>query len=369
MIVMVEYAFEFLILLLVVLAAYLVYERFVGRTRKSDSSGYVEALRELLDGRQESAFTKLRQVVSEDASNLDAYLRLGRILRENSQPERALEVHKDLTLRPDLTRSDRAAILREIASDCLAMDDVKTAEAALREQIHLDPSDYWAHTKLLKLQEAAQQWEAAYDTAVAILKLEANKSKRPLARYKFETGRQLFRKREHHKARVLFKEAIGLDPLFVPAYLAIGDSYCEEKRLEDAVTFWSKLITAVPDQGHHVIDRLKKTFFELGRFGDIQSVCETILEHSPKNLEARRALAEFYEKKGDLGYAIELWEEMLDDYPDDSDLALELIRVHLEKGDHKRISQLIKGLEHRRDERSAQLRQRAAESVSAGAES
>lgn len=361
---MLEYTFEFLLLLLIVITAYLMYERFVRKSHKPKSSVYVDALQDLLDGKQESAFTKLRQVVTEDAGNLDAYLRLGRILRENNQAKRAFQVHKDLTLRPGLTRDDRVAILREIAADCLAMDDVKMAEAALREQIQLNPKDYWANTRLLALQEKAQNWDDAYDTAVEILKLEANKSKKPLARFKFMAGDRLFRKREYHKARVLQKEAIGLDPSYVPAYLAIGDSYYEEKRYEDAVTFWNKLISSVPDQGHRVINRLKKTLFELGRFGDIQSICETILEHSPKNLEARRALAEFYEKKGDVDLAVELLEQTLEDIPDDSAVTLELIRIYLEQDDHKRINKLLKSLERRRDERSGNSPDGTTESVS-----
>ena len=113
---MAEYVFEFLLLLLLVLAAYLVYERIISGGKKPESTIYLDALRDLLDGRQEAAFTKLRQVVAEDANNLDAYLRLGRILRENNQPQRALQVHKDLTLRSGLSKPERGAILREIAS-------------------------------------------------------------------------------------------------------------------------------------------------------------------------------------------------------------------------------------------------------------
>jgi len=350
---MVQYGFQFLLLLLFVLAVYLIYERLVNRTKKPESMTYVEALRDLLDGRQESAFTKLRQVVAEDSGNLDAYLRLGRILRDNNQPQRALQVHKDLTLRSGLSRQQRVAILREIASDCLALNDLKTAEAALREQIELDSQDHWAHTRLLALQEKAQQWDAAYDTAVTILKLEGNKSKKPLARFKLQLGEQLYRQREYHKARIAYKEAIGLDPGHVAAYLAIGDSYSEEKRFEDAVTFWNKLITSVPDQGHRVINRLKRTLYELGRFGEIRSTCELILEHSPTNLEAQRALAEFYEKKGDMDLALERREKILEDHPDDATVILDLVRVYLERGDHTRIGALIREFEKKR-ERHAQ---------------
>ncbi|MEW5796398.1 MAG: tetratricopeptide repeat protein [Candidatus Zixiibacteriota bacterium] len=364
---MVEYMLEFLLLLLIVLAVYLVYERFSGRTKEPEPSLYLEALRDLLDGRQEAAFSKLRQVVAEDGSNLDAYLRLGRILRENNQPERAYQVHKDLTLRPGLSRPERSAILREIAADCLALNDLNTAETALKEQVELNPEDHWAHSRLLSLQEKAQQWDAAYDTAVTILKLEGDKSKKPLARYKFQLGEMLYRQREYHKARIAYKEAIGLDPAHVSAYLAIGDSYYEEKRLEDAVTFWNKLTTAVPDQGHLAIDRLKRTLYELGRFGEVPLICEQILEHSPKNLEARRALAEFYENKGDVDLAIEMWERILDDNPDDGAAVLDLIRVHLERRDYSRISSLIRNLEKRREQLSRRMSTGASESVAHGA--
>ncbi|MBU0982449.1 MAG: tetratricopeptide repeat protein [candidate division Zixibacteria bacterium] len=361
---MTEYILVFLLLLVVATGFYLVYERLTGKKKDSPHSSYVEALRDLLDGRQESAFTKLRQVVAEDSQNLDAYLRLGQILRENSQAERAIQVHKDLTLRQGLPREDKVAILHQLSLDYLALNDVKMAESALRELIGLAGDDHWAHTRLLKLLEKSQRWEDAYDTAVRILQLEANKSKKPLARFKYQAGLQLYRKREYHKARIVFKEAIGLDPTYVDAYLAIGDSYADEGRHEDAVTFWNKLISAVPEQGHRVIDRLQKTLFDLGRFGDIQGICESILEHAPRNIEARRALAEFYAKKGDLDQAVEIIESIFDDYPVDQDAALKLIRLYLERGEQDRIRGLLRNIEQRREKQRELPADRASSAVS-----
>ncbi|RKX27575.1 MAG: hypothetical protein DRP45_00635 [Candidatus Zixiibacteriota bacterium] len=347
---MTEYLLIFAALFVLAFGFYLGYERFLVKGRKAESSLYVDALRDLLDGKQEAAFSKLRQVVAADSGNLDAYLRLGQILRDNNQAARALQVHKDLTLRPGLTRSDRVAILHQIAADSLAAGDMKMSGEALGELISLAPGDYWAQTRLMELQKKNQKWDEVFETAAQLLKLEGNKSKKTLAQYKFQAGEQMYRKREYHKARVLYKEAISLDPAFVSAYLAIGDSYCEEDRHEDAVTFWNKLIAAVPEKGHRVIDRLKKTLFDLGRFGDIQNICESILEHDPRNLKARCALAEFYEKKGDVDRAVELWEQAMDDHSRDSQAALDLIRVHLDKGNTDKIRRLLKVLEQRRNE-------------------
>ncbi|MDZ4722428.1 MAG: tetratricopeptide repeat protein [candidate division Zixibacteria bacterium] len=336
-----------LVLLLGAICFYLAYDRMKANSVNSDSSQYVDSLKDLLDGREEAAFSKLRQVVAEDTNNLDAYLRLGAILRSNKQPERALQIHKDLTLRTTLSRNEKISILRQLAADYTALGEPSTAEKALRELISLDSRDRWAHASLLKLHEQSGNWDGAYETATHILKLESNKSKKPLARLKYLAGEDLFKKREYHKARVALKEAISLDPAYVAAYLAIGDSYYEEKRFEDAVNIWNKLITTFPEQGDKVIERLKKTLFELGRYGEIVDICQTILVHAPKNGEARRTLARLSEKKGDLTSAIEILEQIVEDTPDDQIALFELGRLYIEKGEKKKLDTLVRSLKRK----------------------
>ena len=350
---MIEAFLLILVFLFGSLAFYLMYERHYRKAQQAEPSLYLDALRNLLDGKHEAAFTKLRQVIAEDTANIDAYLRLGQILREHNRADRALQVHKDLTLRFGLTKADKGAILQQLASDYLALEEPSTAEAALKELISLDPQNHWAYTNRLKLQEKAGQWEEAYETAEHLLKLESNKSRKPLARYKLQQGEQLHKAREYHKARVLYKEAIGLDPTSVAAYIAVGDSYYEEERFEDAVNFWLKLVEAVPAHAHLVIERLKDGLFILGRFGDIVEICNSILERYPKNIEARRALAEFYTKKGDLESAQEMLEHILEEQPDDTAALLDLVRTLIEQGNTRRLNELRRALEHRKEKRKA----------------
>ncbi len=346
-----EYIVIFFVLLAGSVAFYLVYERYFYKSGKPDSSLYVQALQELLDGKAEQAFGNLRQVVADDSSNVDAYLRLGQILRNHGKPDQALQVHKDLTLRNGLAREQKAAILRQLVADYMGLEESDTAQAALRELIILEPQSRWAHARLLEVQKAAKNWEEAYDTAARILKMETGKSKKPLAAFKYNMGRELHKKREYRKARILFKEALGLDPGFVSAYLSLGDSYYEEGRREDAVNFWNKLIAAVPEEGYRAIERLKRTLFDLGRFGDIVEICESILKHKPRDLVARLTLAEFHEKKGDLDLAAELLIQVVEDEPDNLEAVLHLIRIYLEKGDNRRVEELLRDLERRREKR------------------
>jgi tetratricopeptide (TPR) repeat protein len=105
----------------------------------------------------------------------------------------------------------------------------------------------------------------------------------------------------------------------------------------------------VPNQWNLVIDRLKKELFNLGRFEEIIKICENILEHDPKNIGARLTLAELNEKKGDLKATADILQGIIDDYPDDLLSLLELTRICLEKGDRKRVDELLRTLEHKRE--------------------
>ena len=115
-------------------------------------------------------------------------------------------------MRGDLKRSDKVRILEQLAADYIDLDEVTTAEDALRELIAYESDHHWGYSALMKLQQRQGKWDDAFDTAVKLLKLESNKSKKPLGRIKFLKGQDLFKKREYHKARVVFREAVGFDP-------------------------------------------------------------------------------------------------------------------------------------------------------------
>jgi lipopolysaccharide biosynthesis regulator YciM len=342
---MAEYLLAFILMLCGSAVVYLLYDRYVRPPQKTDSTLYVEALRDLLDGRQEAAFSKLRQVVAEDTTNIDAYLRIGQILRDNNKPERALQIHKDLTLRGRLSAQEKSAILRQLALDYGALKNVDLAEAALTELRSLDANEQGALRTLLKIQQDAGKWEEAFETASAILKAEGNKSRKPLAWFKYQMGQELNKKKEFHKARVQYKEALGYDSGFVAAYIAIGDAYAEERRFEDAVTFWTKLIDNVPTEGHQVIDRLKSALFDLGRFGELVELCEKIIQSDPRNVEARMTLADIYAKKGDLMGATDVYAQVVEDQPANIRAITGLVRLYLERGDRKKLETLFRDLE------------------------
>lgn len=339
----------FLLAVIALILVYLFYDRYKKEKRGKDPTVYIEGLRAMLDGQEELAFSKFRAVVSEDSENVDAYIRIGDILRKYGKVDKSLLVHKDLTLRHDLTVQEKRLILRALVQDFISLDDTQSAGAALKELLSIDGGDRWATEKLLEIHSSAGDWDAAFEIKEMLLKLDGSKSKAGLAIYKFLKGEMLFNNREYHKARVIFKEAINLDTACTPAYLYMGDSYLAENRLEDAVTIWRKMIQVIPNESHLALARLKKALFDLGKFSEISTVCNEILGASPKNLDARLTLADYHYKKGEHSLAVEHLNTAIDEHPDSYIPVLDLAGLYLATGENKKLADLLNKLEDQRE--------------------
>jgi len=301
-----------LIVLISVAAAAYYFTRSRRRTQAVDSSLYIEALQAMVAGDDSTAFSKLKGVVSTETENLEAYINLGDILRKHKRVDRAIRLHKELTLREGLTVRQKKAIHRALALDHLTAEHTDAARQSLAEILKIDKNDLWAAERLVRLYEDGGRWDEAFQMRTQIDKRLGQDHQDVLALYKVYAGQALAGQNEQHKARLSYKEALGLDEKCLPAYLGIGDAYFADRRLEDAVEWWSKLIEIQPRAGYLVFDRLKKAYFELGQYGEITRVFERTLEEDAKNLAALSGLAEIARKKADLREAESHYRRMLD---------------------------------------------------------
>lgn len=334
-----------------VTVTYYFYDRIKSDRRLVDNTDYIAGLVAMLDGDDRLAFSKFREVVSVDSDNIDAYLRIGEILGRHGKRERALQVHQDLTMRHDLTKEQKMAVYRALTSDYLEMGDMGAAVKSLKVHQAVDPNDTWGMATLLELQEREEDWEGASTTMEKILKGRGEMSRKPLARFRAKMGDHLAADGQLHQARLMYKEAISLDERCAEAYLAIGDTYLTDGRVDDAVGAWKKMVSRTPENCAAALERLEKALFDMGRFGEIEDVCRLALKIDPANLEARMRLAAYFAKKSDFDAAEEQLLLALDNNPGSSLPVLELARLYLRSKKEDKIHQLIGLLEEREDTR------------------
>ena len=325
-------------------------DRYRKDKKGKDPVSYIEGLKALLENKDELAFRKFREVVSEDSSNIDAYIRIGNILRRYGKADKALQVHKDLTLRNELNGTERVAVLDAVAEDFMALKDFQSARSALREAFQINGHDRRLAEKLIKVNSKLEDWDGAFDIRHRLSKQgKGDNAAAELAIYKYFQGVKLYNRKKYHDARVVFKEAINVHTGCVPAYIWIGDSYVAENRLDDAIAIWSKLLKVVPDEAYLVLGRMKKVLFDLGKYGTISDICRDILSSSSDNIDARTTLAEYHFKKGEYSLAIEHLKVAAENHPDSYLPVLDLARIYLVTGEKDKLKDLLDRLESRRE--------------------
>ncbi len=318
------------------------YRRSQSPPEVHDPRTYIDGLQALLHGQDELAFAKLKETVSLDTDNIDAYIHLGNIFRRRKKPDLALQIHRDLTFRGNLSLDQKKEILAALYQDFMDAGDEPSAQKAVNELLSLSPNDRFALKTRLRHLERSGDWKTAADVRKKLDKLDGQDSGRILALYKVFEGMDLAEQGDRHRARLFFKEAIHFDKRCLAAYIAIGDSYYDENRLEDAIGYWTKVITIQPCEGHLVFESLKKGFFEIGRYGDYADTLTTLLQSCPEHLTARLELAYFMEKKDEIDSAREHYTTALENHPDSVLAKLGLYRLNRRSSRKEAADMLLK---------------------------
>jgi lipopolysaccharide biosynthesis regulator YciM len=305
---------------------------------------YAEGLRAILDGDRLKALQRLKDCVTSDSSNVDAYLRLGTLSAEMDDLPRAIKIHRALTFRADLSQAQKIEVYRALAQDYLRTSDVSRALESIEQVLSLNKKDRWALEKKSALQSAQRDWSAAYDSAEKALQYGSPVSSRSLAVLKMQLGLKLCAEKKERDGRVQFREALKLDATVPGPYLYWGDSYIRENRTEDAVKIWRRLLDTNPGRSYLVFDRLETRLFDLGRFSEIEQIYRGLIRSDAKNVHAYAALSRFLEKRGDRGDAIAVLMDGLHQNPESLWLRRRLVQIYSDVRDVEHVIQLSRDI-------------------------
>ncbi|UCC78293.1 MAG: tetratricopeptide repeat protein [Candidatus Zixiibacteriota bacterium] len=320
------------LLIIIAAAVFMIFYVVVFRRRKKSGStsleAYIDGLRSIISGDKQRAFVKLRQAVDLDTGNVDAYLKMGDLFREKGMVDKALQLHRELTLRRDITFELSRNVDKSLALDYLAAG-ARDKAIDLLKPMTKDNGDQrgWAEDKLLDLYVSSEMWNDAEELYSSIMKRKKLKGSKNMANIKIMMGRELQSRKEYHKARLAFKDALSYDRNNPFAYIYIAESYRQENRDDDAVEYLRKLCEEVPRYAYLAFAAIEETFFELGQFGEVENLYRTVLNNDPENVPARIALAGILEKKGEIQEAENMLRSVLDADVSNSAAAIRLAKI------------------------------------------
>ena len=267
------------------------------KRRYAGDEEFIRGLLAIIEHDPDSAIKFLKSAAQKDTSNITAYLLLGDLLRQRGDFELARTIHSSLLSRVFLNPEQKARIYKSLALDFAAERNFPTALKYIQEAIKLKP-DKWSYEFMAEIYENLERWEDAF---AALSKVGGDK--KIMALYRVKMGENILEK-DPHKARVLFKEALKLDPDCIPAMIAIGDAYYSEDRNQDALPWWERVLVEYPHYAPLVIDKIESVYYELGEFDRARTLYREILKDFPEAHHVRLRLAQIYEKMGEIDTAL-----------------------------------------------------------------
>lgn len=321
---------EVLITILIILLVVFVLFSLSGQKKETQhemENLYTTALNHMLNNENKAAIKCFREIVRKDTENIDAYIKLGILMRRNGKTASALNIHNNLLYRSGIGNVQQFEILRNLIEDYIQLGDKHKALSTAEKILDLDKENIWALEKLQFIYRDLGQWDKASEYLEKVLLLRKEKNDRLLSLYKVQEGLTKYDQGLYHEARLLFRQAIKIDPSCEAAYYYIADSYVKDKREIDAIEWWDKFAEIAPERVHIIFSQIQKVLFDLGNFGKIEGFYENILRRKPGDIRTITALAGFYERKGNIGKAFSLIEDLREKNPESKVVKMALCKL------------------------------------------
>lgn len=297
----------------------------------SRRSKYIEALYSLIDGRKEDAYSFLASAVRNGEDDIDAYIQLGNLMRERGQAEKALQLHRGLTVRRGLTFDDEKAVQLSIAEDLAALGRTERAITAL-EMVRKKRKDADVLMALHKLYHTRGDYENSYGALRELSRIDPDFTSDMRASYLTSVACASLESGKNDEAGRYLDKARKEDPKCPGAlYLSAGLAMQRED-LNKAVKMWEELLSIDMDYFPEVAALLEKALFESGRFDELEGILLRLLQEYPSDSLLLSSLAGFYAKKGEISRGIDLLEGERNKIAEDCTLAVSLASLYIKSG-------------------------------------
>ena len=254
------------------------------------SPHYLQGLHHLAAGQPEPAIRELGKVLREHPEATEVQHVVSHLFREVGQVERAIELHRALVERPDLSRPERAHALASLGTDYRKAGFLDRAGSAYAEALVVDSRNLHALAGQQKLHEEQRQWREAYEAQARLSRIRRTDDGLVLGHLQVEIGREAAGRGQRPAAEQAFRTALSLDRRVFPAHLGLAELWLEEDPRRAAAVL-EEAIATVPERAYLAFPLLERAYVKSAEPSRFAALCERLIQQDPRDWRARLALA------------------------------------------------------------------------------
>ena len=268
---------------------------------------YTQGVEAQRAGRHTAAMAAFQEVLRRQPGHGEAHARMGELARGRGDDQTAL-VHSLQALRTD----DRAETMLAAADAYRQTGRPDDAIALFQDVIARDPGHVTALRALRDLAVAEGRWADALPAqerlTAAVAPDERATEQSLLAGIHYERGRARMAEGDLTGGIAAFRDALRVQPDFVPAALALGDAHVQAGDPTQALRVWERAVEAQP--ALPLLSRIEQQRREEGRPTRMIALYQAAAARQPDNLALALALGRVYFDLSMLDEAVEQLEKV-----------------------------------------------------------
>jgi lipopolysaccharide biosynthesis regulator YciM len=289
------------------------------------------ALHHVLAGDLAAAEIALSETARLDSSSSDVYLALANVYRARGEIGRAIQIHQNLLLRPELPALLRREALLGIALDFRTGGFLARSRASFEELLEIEPRNEQALRALEQIHVEEGEWEAALRVRRRIGRRD-RETRRIQAHLWTGLGRARAEAGDESEARRAFRRALGRDRRCAEAYLELAEQRMREGQPQGALGYLKRTLDLHPEIGRIVFARLLRAAQAAGDLEGLESLLRERLEERSGDRELVLEIARVQMAREEPDAAIAQLERLCESAPGWRDGLAELGRAQLRAG-------------------------------------
>ncbi|MGB0466389.1 MAG: lipopolysaccharide assembly protein LapB [Pontibacterium sp.] len=242
------------------------------RLQNTISRDYFTGLDYLLNERTDEAIESFIKALEVNSDTIPAHLALAKLFRRKGDVDRAIQIHQNLLVRPELLRSEFLRIQMALARDYYAIGLLDRAENLLLEIVRQRPPKETrskAQRLLITLYEKEAEWESALDVGAQLTEDERNLIQGELAHYCCELAEARVAGRQYKEAQSHLKLGEVYDPGSVRICMISARIAMERMQWKQAIKDLKLVVERDPVYVSEILDMLARCYKERHATGEL----------------------------------------------------------------------------------------------------
>lgn len=251
--------------------------------------------------------------LKQSSESIEDFIELGNLFRQKKKYKKAFVLHRNLLVRPNITKEQKSAVYAEMGYDYLHSSTKDYGQKYFDESLKLFRKNPYALEGLFQSYRKQKKFQQAIETLEELIRFSPEKKKEfhtlycEMVMLSIHNNDVMSAKKWHKKA-----QEFGRTPFLLLTSIQIAMA---QDNYEHAIEGITKMVMEYPEHSFFPIQKLEDLLYDTGQYSEYFQILTRCNQKSPNHPFVNHALAKYYEKTSQYEKAKEFYLKAMDEHP------------------------------------------------------